>query len=59
MQIATLGARRLLNLNDEYQGSVFDLLFKTERDFSIFTNEDTEAWNLVGKQSPVLPFEMQ
>ena len=59
MQIATLGARRLLNLNDEYQGEVFELLLKTERDFAILTNENTEAWNLVGKQLPVLAFEMQ
>lgn len=59
MQIASLGARPLLNLNDQYQEWVFNLLFKIERDFSVLTNDDTEAWNLVGKQLPMLPFEIQ
>lgn len=57
-QIATLGARRLLNLNDQNQGWVFNLLFKSERDFSILAEGDTEAWNVVGKKLPALPFEM-
>ena len=59
MQMATLGARRLVNLNDQNQGWVYNLLFKSERDFSILNEGDTGAWNVVGKQLPVLPSELQ
>lgn len=55
--MATRGARRLLNQLDGYQGWVFELLFKTERDFSVSDDAETEAWNVVGKQLPVLLFE--
>lgn len=55
-QIATLGAKRLLNLDDQNQGWVFNLLFKSERDFSILTQGDTEAWSVVGKQFVCIAF---
>lgn len=61
MQMATLGAKRLLNTNDQYQGAIFNLLQKIDRDFTLRPEgvADTEAWNVVGKQLPVLPFGMQ
>ena len=58
LNIATQGASRLLNLNDRYQGLVYQLLFKVARDFNVETDEETAAWLVVGKQLPVLLFGM-
>ena len=57
VHMANRGARRLLNELDDYQGWVFELLFKRQRDFSLSDDSETRAWNVVGKQSPVLRFE--
>ena len=59
LDIAGHGSRRLLNLNDNYQAWVYNLLFKSERDFSVMDDTDTEAWNVVGKQLPLLSFMTQ
>lgn len=56
-KIAARGSSRLLNRNDNYLAWVFQLLFKTERDFSIPSGEDTGitvTWEAVGEQLPVL-----
>lgn len=49
LNIAKRGASRLLNLNDDYQGWVFENLFKVAREFSVTNEELTPAWNAVGK----------
>ena len=53
LDIAGHGARRLVNLNDNYQAWVFDLLFKDVRDFRLLSNGWTEAWNVVGKHKHI------
>lgn len=56
LNIAKRGASRLLNLNDGYQGFVFQLLFKVARDFRVMGEEWAPAWNAVGKKLPALFF---
>ena len=51
LDIAGHGSRRLLNLHDNYQAWVYNLLFKSPRYFSVMDDTDTEAWNVVGKQT--------
>lgn len=59
LDVAGHGSRRLLNLHDDYQAWVYNFLFKSERDFSILDDADTEAWNVVGKQLPAVSFQVQ
>ncbi len=49
LNIAKRGAGRLLNLNDDYQGFVFQLLFKIARDFSVEDEVERPAWTAVGE----------
>ena len=56
--IARQGSRRLLNLDDDYQGWVFDFLFKTARDFGLFNDQLTDAWEVVVKQLLVISFQI-
>lgn len=56
--MATRGARRLLNLNDQYQAWLYEnLLFKKRRDFSLIDARPTQVWDVVGKQLPILLFD--
>ena len=57
LDIALLGARRLVNLDDDYQGWIYSLLFKAVRDFALMNDDDTETWNVVGEQLPGCPLE--
>lgn len=59
LDIAYQGSRRLINLGDDYQAWVFKLLFKSERDFSLFDNADTDAWQAVGKQLLATSFQIR
>ena len=47
LDMASRGAKRLLNLNDNNQGFIYRLLFKEDRDFEIFTDRETQAWDVV------------
>ena len=47
LDMATRGARRLLNLDDDYQDWLFELLFKVHRDFRLLDGIETETWNVV------------
>ena len=53
LDVAGHGSRRLLNLHDNYQAWVYNLVFKSERDFTLDDTE-SEAWNVVGKQMAAL-----
>lgn len=58
LNLASRGGKRVLNTQDDYQGWVFQLLFKQERDFRIFDDDETQAWDVVGKKVSVLSLGM-